>query len=332
VPGERVAILGAGMSGLWCARRLHRAGMEVVVFDKGRGPGGRMSTRRAGERQFDHGAQYFTVRNSTFRDAVREWLDAGVVAPWRARIKVLTQGKTEDDPRPGERYVGAPTMNAIQRHLASGLAAQFETRITRIVRSGRGWRLWAEDGTDCGEHDIVVCALPAPQIGPLLQAIAPEVVIHTSNARMSGCIAVMVTFAKALDVDFDAAFVRGSALSWVAHDGSKPGRPGGANWVLHAAPDWSDAHFEDDSEQHQRDLLAALAEALDPNDPPKLPDVEFASVHRWRYSAPETTIPRRSLFDQSLGIGASGDWCNGPRVEGAFLSGEDLAQRILAGR
>ena len=330
--GKRVAIIGAGMAGTWCAERLRREGLEVVVFDKARGTGGRMSTRRADDRQFDHGAQYFTARDPLFRSIVSEWVERGVVARWNARIVALTGGHVEPDPRPGIRYVGVPTMNSVQRHLARDLAVQLETRITRIVRSDRGWRLWSEDGTDCGEHDVVVCTQPPEQIKPLYHSIAPELSIHLGKARMTGCIAVMVTFADPMPVEFDAAFVRGSALSWIANDGSKPQRPDEHNWVLHAAPDWSDAHLDDDPAEQLGPLLRAMAEALDPKNPPELPDVIHAAAHRWRYAAPSVTIKRRSLFDESLGLGAAGDWCNGPRVEGSFLSGEELAQRILASR
>ena len=40
------AIIGAGIAGLACAQKLKQAGRSVKLFDKGRGPGGRMSTRR----------------------------------------------------------------------------------------------------------------------------------------------------------------------------------------------------------------------------------------------------------------------------------------------
>ncbi|MDP3490273.1 MAG: FAD-dependent oxidoreductase, partial [Phenylobacterium sp.] len=42
----KIAIIGAGMAGLSCAEALSDAGHAVQVLDKGRGPGGRMSTRR----------------------------------------------------------------------------------------------------------------------------------------------------------------------------------------------------------------------------------------------------------------------------------------------
>ena len=87
----RVAVIGAGLAGLICAERLIRQGWPVTVFDKGRGPGGRMATRRADDLRFDHGAQYFTARDQRFRDRVDAWVHDGVVALWNGRIVRLAR-------------------------------------------------------------------------------------------------------------------------------------------------------------------------------------------------------------------------------------------------
>jgi predicted NAD/FAD-dependent oxidoreductase len=108
--GQRVAIIGAGLAGLACATRLGEDGVAVSLFDKARGPGGRMSVRRietpSGEAPFDHGAQYFTVRGASFRDQVTRWAADGVAAPWPAAGP--------------EAWVGVPGMNAPVRALAAG--------------------------------------------------------------------------------------------------------------------------------------------------------------------------------------------------------------------
>ena len=62
----KIAVVGAGLSGLVVAEKLQSVG-TVEVFDKSRGAGGRMSTRYAGDYEFDHGAQYFTARSDAFR-------------------------------------------------------------------------------------------------------------------------------------------------------------------------------------------------------------------------------------------------------------------------
>ncbi len=69
------------MAGLACAQALVRSGAEVALFDKSRGVGGRMASRRVmtalGEVSFDHGAQYMTARDPGFRLQVDAWREAG---------------------------------------------------------------------------------------------------------------------------------------------------------------------------------------------------------------------------------------------------------------
>ena len=77
VPIPRVAVIGAGISGLISARTLHELGLDVTVFEKSPGLGGRTATRRADPGQsFDHGAQYFTARDPQFIRHVEAWIEA----------------------------------------------------------------------------------------------------------------------------------------------------------------------------------------------------------------------------------------------------------------
>ncbi|MEZ4444056.1 MAG: NAD(P)-binding protein [Polyangiaceae bacterium] len=116
----------AGLSGCFAARTLadHGLAVTITVFEKSRGLGGRMATRRHESQgqpsSFDHGAQYFTVRDERFRRYVAVWQERSIVAPWEGRIAVLGGDGQRDEPRPLERFVGTPNMPAICHHLAVG--------------------------------------------------------------------------------------------------------------------------------------------------------------------------------------------------------------------
>ena len=136
----RVAVVGAGISGLTAASRLARGGCAVTVYETGRGPGGRTSTRRAGPDgagwQFDHGAQYFSAKDPAFRAIVEDWRAEGLVAEWTGVFGTLdaTTGTfvREDPQETKERWVGTPSMNAIAKGLArrAGISLVTSRRVT----------------------------------------------------------------------------------------------------------------------------------------------------------------------------------------------------------
>ena len=74
----KIAIIGAGIAGLACARNLAQAGVQAVVFDKGRGIGGRVATRRAGNLRFDHGAPYVVAKGDDFAKCLRGLIEQGM--------------------------------------------------------------------------------------------------------------------------------------------------------------------------------------------------------------------------------------------------------------
>jgi len=138
---HQVAVIGAGMAGLACARELQSYGISVDVFEKSRGPSGRMSTRGAQDWSADHGAQYFTARDPRFIEEVQSWLQAGTVAIWEPKLKVYEAKTWRDSHSQDIRYVGTPHMNSIGKHLAEGLSIQYERTISQLERRDDQWHL-----------------------------------------------------------------------------------------------------------------------------------------------------------------------------------------------
>ena len=59
---KSISIIGCGISGIFAALHLKKAGLKNIrLFDKSRGVGGRLATRRSSEGKFDHGAQYLKL-------------------------------------------------------------------------------------------------------------------------------------------------------------------------------------------------------------------------------------------------------------------------------
>ncbi len=321
-PSPRIAVIGAGIAGLACATALLASGAAVTVFEKSRGPGGRMSTRRGDDWQCDHGAQYFTARDPAFRAEVSRWERAGAAAPWTPRLQVLG-GTVHRHPDPSvQRFVGTPSMTSPARLLAAELRVVPQTTIDGLQRDGRDWRLsCAEHGSLADRYDAVLLAIPAPQAAALVRSAVPALATLADSATMRGCWALMLRFAAPVDWSFDAAFVNDGPLRWIARDRSKPGRDGAETWLLHATAEWSEAHLGQDADGVAAELLDAFARLGGPAP-------QACTAHRWRYADTEPALAIGCAWDAEFGLGLCGDWLNGGKVENAWHSGRQLAQRV----
>ena len=317
----RVAIIGAGPAGLVAARTLVNAGAVVRVYDKGRRPGGRLNTREHGSYQFDHGSQFFTVRDERISPMLEAWVSLKVVALWEGRL-VRLMGDTAEVARPTKRYVGTPSMISLAKELSEELEIISLTRITGVERNKKGWHLHDELGGHHGTFDRVVIAIPAPQAVPLLSEVT--LLQRAAEAvEMAPCFAGMFVFSEPPPMDFDGAFVEDGPFTWIARDASKPGRPDVETWVVHASPEWTRRHWSGDRTDVAQSFLEELTMRFGP-----LPNTLFERAHRWGYALADGSTPG-VLWDAKLGIGAVGDWCLGGRVEGALVSGIQIADKVI---
>ncbi|WP_031553215.1 NAD(P)/FAD-dependent oxidoreductase [Parvularcula oceani] len=326
--GSTVSIIGAGIAGLACARVLSDAGVPVALFDKGRGPGGRLSTRRTPFGRFDHGAQFFTVRDPDFEEQVEAWREAGLVAPWDRRFGRVEDGALSSADR-SPRFVGTPKMNAFIAEEAAALGAQFGMRIGTPCRQGDGrWCLYTECGHCAWKAEWMVLAVPAEQAAELLCGLGPrgssKLAGEARAARSAPTWTLMAQFEGNDDFPFDAVEAGGPVLDWISRDASKPGREGAGRWVAHATSEWSRDHLE----ASPCEIVSALTEAFR-----ALTGIEtkrvFADAHRWRYARVTEAAGTPFGLDAEARLAACGDWRLGPRIESAWISGRRLGEALL---
>jgi predicted NAD/FAD-dependent oxidoreductase len=320
---DPIAIVGAGLAGLACAKSLAARGLRTRLYDKGRAPGGRLATRRVEldgrHLSFDHGAQYLTARGELFAatlDAVgaKGWSEQG----WR---------------------VGVPRMSSIPRALADGLEVSLSRHVVEVAGEPGAWRLRHLDASlvrpgrplpdqapaEDGPFAAVVLAVPAPQAVPLLEGPAPALAGLVAGVRLAPCWTLMAAFDTHLPLP-DAVRPEGGAIAWAARDSSKPGRDHALEaWVVQAGPDWSRAHLELPAKEAQALLLAEFG-TLCP-----LPPTIYAAAHRWRYSLVEVPLGAPCVWNPELRLGTCGDWCIAGRAEAAAESGAALAAAMQAG-
>lgn len=310
----KIAIIGAGLSGLACAGPLVSAGHTVRLFDKARGPGGRMSTRRAqsdsGELRFDHGAQYFTARDPGFQAIVNQWHSDGIAAKWPAAGD--------------EAWVGTPSMNAPIKAMATDHDVSWSTRIERLQKHEDQWMLHGGDSAIETPFDSVILAIPAEQAAPFLDPLDTSFAATARETVSDPCWTMMLAFAEPLATD-KRTLRDGPAIGWAAKNSDKPMRDGPDSWVIQASPKWSRDHLEDSQEQ----VIATLTKDFAADLGIIMPEPLHVAAHRWRYARSGSAVVK-ALYNAETKLGVCGDWLLGPRVECAWLSGNGLSKMILA--
>ena len=327
----KAAVIGAGLAGAAAARRLRAAGLEAVLFDKGRGPGGRLSSRRAdtplGEVRFDHGAQFITAATPNFQALLSSARDAGAVEPWRARLVSIDRGGNAHPLRPAERFVGAPGMNAVVKHALEDLDVRLGRRARKMAGRAGDWTLKFEDGPDEGPFERVALTLPPEQLMDFLarsDGDFADIIAEARRAEVAPCWTVMALLDGPFDPDFDGAKVYGGAIRWMARMAARPG--GGAHEaiILQASPDWSEAFLEDEPARVAGQLCEEAYVRF------AMPAPVWSRAHRWRYAMVTEPAGSPCALGEDATAGAAGDWRLGGKAEAAWTSGEALG-RALAG-
>jgi renalase len=296
---EHVAVVGAGVAGLVAAARLAAAGCGVTVFEKSRGLGGRLATRRGERGTFDHGApvvhcEDWQVAPLEARGACRRWGDLG--------------------------HVGLPGMSGLVRPLAEGLDMRAEAEVATVEAGPEGVRLRFVSGAEAGPFARVVLAVPAPQVARIAAGLSG---VDALGAVVMGPVwTLMAAFAERPDLP--DMLRPGGAIDLVVRDGAKPGRTG-EGWVAHAGHGWTRERLDLTKEAVLPMLLAEFGDLAEG----RLPRPVHVAAHRWRFGLTERALGgavRRACRGAVL---AGGDWALGARAEHAWLSGQAMAEAVL---
>lgn len=311
IMNETIAVVGAGISGLLLARALTARGEDVVVLEKSRGLGGRLATKRLGDATFDSGAQYFTAKSERFAAMVAEWAAAGVVTPWPGAS--------------AHRWIARPSMNALGKFLADGVDVRREAKVLKVRRENGGWELTMENQPPIRAGRLVLTA-PVPQSLVLLQAggveLPSELAKELAELTYHPCLALLLTLGGASAVPVQGVALADGPVRWIADNTKKGISSGGAGAVtVHLSPSFAAEHYAKTEAELAALVLPGIAEQLG------APVVNMA-LQRWKFSEPVASFAQRCVWLPELGLGMAGDALGGPRVEGAALSGLELAERM----
>lgn len=337
---RNIAVIGTGIAGAACARALSLAGHAVHMFDKARGPGGRMASRRfewvdaqgqAWTTRLDHGNVDITPRSAAFQTFIDQALQAGWLAEWVPTLAANSL-PLEGDAR---HYLPVPGMPALCRQLLKGMSATWSFGVDKLYPGPMGWQVEARGERHAATFDAVVLALPPAQAAPLLAPHRSDWARHASVVPMQPCWTLMGIEDTTEDgqgavAHWDLARPPAGPLARVLRSDARPGRervPGQAHWVAHARAGWSRRHLEQSTAWVQAQMQAAMADYLG-----RPVDWLHCNVHRWRYAMPQaqSVAPAEACWwDAAQGLGVCGDFLGGCGVEGAWLSARSLSTALL---
>lgn len=336
--GIHVAVIGAGITGLTIGQHLQANGVSCVLFDKSRGVGGRVATRRATVEDttlyFDHGtpalnhaqldqlSQLLNLASAT--DEPKSLIDTLGLTPWQANWAS------------SPLWTGPLGINGVGKALAASLTVQTGTTISAAHHDqpNQSWQLEDANQQDLGSFDLLITTTPPLQAAAILgqqaqnhaQDHIQELVEQLTNIRPLGCWTIMMAARQPIDALTDvetANDVVDRVIQEHTKDRASPG-----DWytyTIQASRSWSQQHIDGDPELIAKNVMQALQipEA-------DLDQVAHQQVHRWLYAGVANPAQQACLVAPTSRLICAGDWCLGNDVDSAIASGTAAAVQALA--
>lgn len=304
----KTIIIGAGIAGLSAAKVLVEKGHDVTILDKGRGVGGRMSTRTIENAKADHGAQYFSVKSAEFQALISSLQTENIAKEWH-----LAQ-------RQNVRYIGAKGMNTIPKKMATDLTIRLNEKVVLIAEK----QIKTESGNTY-DFDKLIITIPIPQVIDLFEtseiSFSEKDKTVIDSIEYDPCVAVMAVLKQATEIPSGGIILENQSVSWIA-DNFQKGITEIPTATIHASAEFSKKHLEDNLQEVAQEMLSSVNQWINPE------NIVSTQVHRWRYSlaCQRYEQPFYQIENQNIYLG--GDGFGIGNVEGAFLSGYHLAKSI----
>ena len=311
-------VVGGGISGSKMVDLLSRQGEKVLLLEKSRGLGGRLCTRYTPFGKFQHGAQFFTIRNAEFYEEITPYIQNAECKEW-GPLGYLKDGiwqKATSTPR----YVFVNSTSTLCSHWAK----QAEVCLTAQVQSlsfDQIWRIHLQDGQVYTAKKLVL-SMPLEQAKSLLPIEVELPLVQEWHLGAS----VMFYSKKPLHLPngFVGGFVNGSPIRFVANQESKQNSDERQAWVLVLNEEWAQSHWKQEGLlrhwlHHCQDIFGeSIDESL----------VEWSTVHFWKFAELKKSQGQQQWYPQYQ-LGLVGESFQGGRIEGAYLSAHTLWNEMV---
>ena len=310
---KKAIIIGAGAAGLVCAKRLVENDFEVSIFDKSRGIGGRLASRRIENGIFNHGARHLPNFKSykNFPEALKILYETAI------KKKVLLKN--------GKNFTSFGSIKTFTSYLSEGLNIKKESEIVDVKREKSGIRLYLMNADKIKVEDsFLIFAIPQPQALKLLKNDFSNLYELIKPAKMAASITGL--FAFETPILLNQSFIKNDYIIGF-HENSRIGQNLKLDcWTIHSNKSYGKKWSHLNKYEIKSLLLHDFQKLVSIN----LPTPIYSNGHRWLYGHTEKSLNKNYILDQRDKIGICGDWCRGDNVLDASVSGTLLADNIIS--
>ena len=314
-----VAIIGAGMCGLICAQQLSKNGFKTFVFEKSRGLGGRIATRRLENGvSIDHGVQYVRAIDMGFKQFLNDAISSNLASTWKAN------GIEKKYVKDIKLVVGVPGMSSLLSNLTENINVNLSSKIKSINFEKNGWILENDNNKIEMIFDIVILALPHRQVIELIPT-QTNLIKEISKVEVLPCWTLLLAFNQNFFGLPDYIRLNNGKIFTIVKNSSKPSRKKGIEtYVIHMDPQWSLINLELDQDQVASKIFKIFLKTIQKS----LPNPIYFKAHRWRFALTSKPLGKEFLSIDEKNLFIGGDWCLGSNVESAYLSGSSISKAI----
>ena len=314
-------VLGSGVAGSTIANLLSKK-YSVHVFDKARGPGGRSSNKRfKNNLSFDHGVQYISPKSKLFIKYIQKLYKNKILKSWDGNHLDFTFEKKPFS----TKYIGSRANNDLVKHNLKKIKQSFASPIEKIVFKKYFWEITLKNKSKYQFKSLIITC-PFPQLKKLAKNYLDKSIIKL-KVQMQPNITVMIALKNQKKLPISSIKFNDDILAWAANENSKKRFKSNINlWTLQATLKWSKKTIN--RYKNDKSIMSQLITRFTKLTGFEKNKIIFKRIHGWKYSYNYKKTPYLSIWYKKINLGVCGDWLNGPKVENAWLSANDLARKI----
>ncbi|MBA4728527.1 MAG: NAD(P)-binding protein [Thermodesulfobacteriota bacterium] len=311
---KKISIIGTGLSAIFSAIHLRKnTDLEINLFDKARGLGGRLATRRAEDGKFDHGAQYFSIERISNLPEIQMLINEGIIS------------NIEDK----DIYFSPDGMTNIAKKLLMDFNIFKEHKLVSIDKENENYKLFFENGSTFNS-DYIIMSCPMPQSLEILNKSKIDfdnnLIKALEDLNYFPCIVVMIkseiklsNLDKHIGTDVDS-----KNISWIGDNYRKKVSSIENYYTIQCSPEFSYENFENEYDETNEKLKHDMEKIFGSN-------YQILSNHKWRYSIPKNFYQEDNslVINEKDFLGLCGDIFTNGRFDGAITSGLSIADKFL---